>query len=120
MDNDPGYFEDINAYLHPTQMSVPVNLSALTLAIGQLPSGMDVPVRVVGGCAVYVDGPTPSSSDGLGDRRRLPTTKVSGVSICSVQGLMETCVENRWVRVREGRLASNTVGALTGDTRGGC
>uniref|UniRef100_A0A8W8NK29 Uncharacterized protein n=1 Tax=Magallana gigas TaxID=29159 RepID=A0A8W8NK29_MAGGI len=63
VDNDSEYLEVIDAHWHPTRMSVPVNLSALTVAIRQLPSGMDVPVRVVGGCAVYVDGPTPSPID---------------------------------------------------------
>lgn len=58
VDNDPDYLEVIDAHWHPTRMSVPVNLSALTMEIGQLPSRMDVPVKVVGGCAVYVDGPT--------------------------------------------------------------
>lgn len=63
VDNEPGYLDVINAHWHPTRISVPVNLSALTVEIGQLPSGMDVPVMVVGGCAVYVDGPTPSPTD---------------------------------------------------------
>lgn len=59
VDNYPDYLEVIDAHWHPTRMSVPVNLTALTVAFGQLPSGMDVPVKVVVGCAVYVDGPTP-------------------------------------------------------------
>lgn len=100
VDNDPDYLEVIDAHWNPTRMSVPVNLSALTVAIGQLPSGMDVPVRVVGGCVVYVDGPTLSPTDppqpGWVTAVGLHPTKVSGVSIGSVQGLMETCVENGW------------------------
>lgn len=34
------------------------DLSALSVAIKELPLGIDVPVRNVGCCAVYVDGPT--------------------------------------------------------------
>lgn len=41
------------------------DLSALSVAIKQLPLGIDVPVRVVGCCAVYVDCPTPSHTDPL-------------------------------------------------------
>lgn len=58
VDNDPGYLEVIDAYWHPTRMSRPVDLTALTAAIWQLPSEIEVPVQVVGGCAVYVHGPT--------------------------------------------------------------
>lgn len=100
VDSDPGYLEVIDAHWHQTRMSVPVNLSALTVAIGQLPSVMDVQVRVVGGCAVYVDGPTPSPTDppqpGWVTAVGLHPTNVSGVSVDSVQWLMETCVENGW------------------------
>lgn len=99
-DNDPGHLEVIDAHWHPTRMSVPVNLSALTVAIEQLPSGMDVPVRVVGGCAVYVDGPTPSPTDppqpGWVTAVGLHPTKVSGVSSGCVEELMETCVKYGW------------------------
>lgn len=42
VDNDPGYLDVIDAHWHPTRISVPVILSALTVEIGQLPSGMDV------------------------------------------------------------------------------
>lgn len=70
VDNDPEYLEVIDAHWHPTRMSVPVNLSALTVAIRQLPFRMDVPVRVVGGCGWPNSIPHRSSSAGLGDRRR--------------------------------------------------
>lgn len=98
VDNDLEFLEVIDVNWHPTRMSVPVNLSALTVAIRQLPSGKDVPVRVVGGCAVYVDGPTPSPTDppqpGWMTAVGLHPTKVSGVSVGQIQGLMETCVNN--------------------------
>lgn len=104
VDNDPDYLEVIDADWHLTRMSVPVNLSTLTVAIRQLPSGMDVLVRVVGGCAVYVDGPAPSLTDppqpGWVTALGLHPTKVSGVSTGHIQELMGTCVNNGWA-VRE-------------------
>lgn len=42
VDNDPGYLDVIDAHWYPTRISVPVILSALTVEIGQLPSGIDV------------------------------------------------------------------------------
>lgn len=48
MDNDPGYLDVIDAHWHPTRISVPVILSALTVEIGQLPSGMDVQLGLYG------------------------------------------------------------------------
>lgn len=80
----------------PVPVSVPVDFSGLTVAIGQLPSKMDVPARIVGEFAVYVDGPTPMDPPQAGwvTAEGLHPTKVSGVSIGSIQLLMETCVEN--------------------------
>lgn len=99
---------------------MPVNLSALTVEIRQLPSGMDVPVRVVGGCAVYVDGSTPSPTDppqpGWVTAVGLHTTKVSEVSVSSVQGLMETCVENGWA---VGEVGLDQLGTPQVGVRGG-
>lgn len=60
----------VDAHWHPTKISARINLLELTAKIGRLPSERDIPVvRVVGGCFVYVDGPSYKFPETLlGDR----------------------------------------------------
>jgi hypothetical protein len=50
----------IDAHWHPTSVSKGLDLTPLLAEIGCLRGSIDYPVVVVGGCAVYLDGPTPS------------------------------------------------------------
>lgn len=79
-------------------MSVRVNLSELTADIGRLPSEIDITVRVIRGCVVYVDGPTPSPTNfpenewvtAVG----LHPTKVSGVTPRAIESLVNECANH--------------------------
>ena len=92
--------EVINAHWHPTRMSVRLNLASLTTEIGRLPGSEECPVSVVGGCAVYVDGPifpgmyvpAPGWVTAVG----LHPTEVKGVTESSILCLVDQCVKMGW------------------------
>ncbi|XP_062611926.1 uncharacterized metal-dependent hydrolase BU355-like [Saccostrea cucullata] len=76
-------------------------LTALTEGIAHLPVACDVPVQVVGGCAVYVDGSTPPTDTtpepGWVTAVGFHPTQVAGVTAGNIESLVARCVENGWV-----------------------
>ena len=93
-------WEVIDAHWHPTRMSVRLDLSSLAAEIERLPGSEEYPVSVVGGCAVYVDGPTPSGEcvpeTGWVTAVGFHPTQVAGVTEGSIRALVDQCVERGW------------------------
>lgn len=92
--------EVIDAHWHPTRMSVRLDLASLTTEIGRLPGSKECPVSVVGGCAVYVDGPIFSGmyepAPGWVTAVGLHPTEVKGITESSIRGLVDHCVKMGW------------------------
>nr|XP_022338929.1 uncharacterized protein LOC111134310 [Crassostrea virginica] len=92
--------EVIDAHWHPTRMSVRLDLASLTTEIGRLPGSEECPVSVVGGCAVYVDGPIFSGvyvpAPGWVTAVGFHPTEVKGITESSIGGLVDHCVKMGW------------------------